>query len=212
MHIAWPIIVCEREREKHMKLQTTQSHHSGDWLWLIIDVGHNLQKALETAARIDGIAALLMCMACIVFCCGLTIPIYWFDLDSTQRFFSDAFGSLKIPQLGLYFGIASFGLLFVSTIAELFMVRLAMAGIFMVRLLIGFAFSFDMITDFMRVTQTIQHFSVYFALLGVFQSVAQWILTGLLLLLAVVGFEQLFIIACVCSIRFGWQAWRDLHV
>lgn len=167
-----------------------------------MDLPENLQRGLYVCRPIRGLAAAIMAII-LFFLCWLLWPWLWyFDIESTQAWSSAALNTLTgtlsnagIPIVTTYndnIGWFITGTTFMPTIIELFIVRFASAGIKAARILVLFFATFDMVTDWPRVSAFVDSFHM--------NGFVAFLLKVPLLLLASFGLQSLFIIFVVCGL------------
>lgn len=172
-----------------------------DWLYDLMDLPENLQRALGITRKLNGIAAGVMAFV-LFFLCWLMWPWLWyFDVESTAVWTERALDTLSttlysagLPGFEAYTtNLAWFttGATFLPTLIELFTVRFAQGGIKAAAALVIFFSTFDLVTDWPRVNEFVNA-------LGITGPVAL-LLKIPLLILASFGLQSLFIIFMVCG-------------
>ena len=173
-----------------------------NWLYDLMDLPENLQRALGIMRPIRGISAGVMA-AVLLFLCWLMWPWLWyFDVESTAVWTEKAMivlsGTLSnagMPALDTYATNASWfvtGATFLPTLIELFTVRFAQGGIKAATTLVLFFSTFDLVTDWPRVNEFVNS-------LGISNGLIAFALKIPLLILASFGLQSLFIIFAVCG-------------
>ena len=173
-----------------------------EWLFDLLDLPTNLQRGLGAVRPLRGLAAGIMAVVLLVLCWLLWPWLYYFDVESTQVWSQAALdtlgGTLHGGVLPMSDGYTSnmawfvTGTTFLPSIIELFAVRFASAGIKAARVLVLFFATFDMVTDWPRVSEFVDAYNVT-GLVGILLKLP-------LLVLASFGLESLFIIFAVCAV------------
>jgi hypothetical protein len=172
-----------------------------EWLFDLMDLPENLQRGLYVVRPIKGLAAGIMAAVLFALCWLMWPWLYYFDIESTAVWSQGALTSLTatlnnagMPIAGTYTdNIAWFltGSTFLPSIVELFTVRFASGGIKAARILVLFCATFDMVTDWPRVSAFMDAYN-----LGAWG----WLLKIPLLLLASFGLEMLFLVFAICAV------------
>jgi hypothetical protein len=176
-----------------------------EWLFDLMDLPENLQRGLYVCRPIRGLSAGVM-GGILLFLCWLLWPWLWyFDIESTQvwtdqtiQTLQPTLGNAAIPMISTYSEYAGWivtGMTFLPTLIEMFTVRFASAGIKAARLLVLFFATFDMVTDFPRVSAFVDTLNAT----GAFKLLLL-LMKAPLLLLASFGLQQLFIVFLACGI------------
>jgi len=173
-----------------------------EWLFDLLDLPTNLQRGLVAVRPLRGLAAGVMAVVLLVLCWLLWPWLYYFDIESTATWSQAALDALggtlhgaALPMRESYTSnVAWFitGTTFIPSLVELFAVRFASAGIQAARVLVLFFATFDMVTDWPRVSAFVDAYNV--------TGLVSLALKVPLLVLASFGLECLFIIFVVCAI------------
>lgn len=171
-----------------------------EWLFDLMDLPENLQRGLFVVRPIKGLAAAIMAGVLFVLCWLLWPWLYYFDIESTAVWAETALNTLSgtlynvgMPGVDAYsanIGWFVTATTFLPTLVELFTVRFASGGIKVARILVLFFSTFDLLTDWPRVSEFVDAFDM--GLIG-------WVLKVPLLLLASFGLQSLFIIFAICG-------------
>jgi hypothetical protein len=170
-----------------------------EWLFDLMDLPENLQRGLFVCRPIKGLPAGIMAAVLLALCWLLWPWLYYFDIESTAVWSQGALTSLQaamgtaMPLSDAYASNLIWfvtGSTFLPTLIELFTVRFASAGIKAARILVLFFATFDLVTDWPRVSAFIDAYA-----LGWWG----WLLKVPLLLLASFGLQSLFIIFGICG-------------
>ena len=172
-----------------------------DWLFDMMDLPDNLEKALRIVRPIKGLNAGVMAVVMFALCWLMWPWLYYFDIESTQVWTQQAYnavaGTLYNQSMPAYDSYAAnlgwfvTGSTYLPTLIELFTVRFATAGIKAARVLVIFFATFDLVTDWPRT-------SAFIDALGL-NGPLGFALKVPLLLLASFGLQSLFIIFLVCG-------------
>lgn len=182
-----------------------------NWLFELMDLPENLQRALDIAKPIRGLSALIMA-GVLFFLCWLMWPALWyFDVESTAVWTEKAITAMgntmangAIPLMDTYSTNAGWfvtGFTFLPTLIELFTARFAQGGIKVASALVIFFSTFDLVTDWPRVSEFIDALDVN-GMIGLALKVP-------LLILASFGFQSLFIIFLVTGVALLMQGRKD---
>ena len=173
-----------------------------EWLFDLLDLPTNLQRGLSAVRGLRGLAAGIMAVVLLCLCWLLWPWLWYFDIESTAVWSQAALDTLggTLHGAALPWGdsftsnMAWFvtGTTFLPSIIELFAVRFASAGIKAARVLVLFFATFDMVTDWPRVSEFVDAYNVT-GLVGILLKLP-------LLVLASFGLESLFIIFAVCAV------------
>lgn len=172
-----------------------------EWLFDLMDLPENLQRGLFVVRPIKGLAAGIMAAVLFALCWLMWPWLYYFDIESTAVWSEGALhalgatlGSAALPLADSYASNAAWfitGSTFIPSLVELFTVRFASGGIKAARVLVVFFATFDLVTDWPRVSAFMDSFD-----LGLFG----FVLKIPLLLLASFGLECLFIVFLICGV------------
>lgn len=172
-----------------------------EWLFDLLDLPENLQRGLYVVRPIKGLSAGIMAAVLFALCWLLWPWLWFFDIESTMVWSQVALDTLQttlnntaLPMNDSYtanIGWFITGSTFIPSLVELFTVRFASGGIKAARVLVLFFCTFDLLTDWPRVSAFVDGFD-----LGLFGLV----LKVPLLLLASFGLESLFIIFGICGV------------
>jgi hypothetical protein len=184
-----------------------------NWLFDLMDLPDNLQRALGICRSIRGLSALIMA-GVLFFLCWLMWPALWyFDIESTAVWTDQAIQAMGAtlssgaPLMDTYTSNAGWfvtGFTFLPTLIELFTARFAQGGIKVASALVIFFSTFDLVTDWPRVNEFINALGVE-GPMGLALKIP-------LLILASFGFQSLFIIFLVCGFALLLQARQDRAV
>ena len=178
-----------------------------EWLYDFMDLPENLQRGLYVCRPIRGLSAFIMATVLLALCWLLWPWLWYFDIESTQVWTQQGLASLQptLSNVGIPLGemyrenVAWIitGTTFLPTIIELFTVRFASGGIKAARTLVMFFATFDLVTDWPRVSAFVDSFDVD---IGIFAAPILFLLKVGLLLLASFGLQMLFIVFGLCSL------------
>lgn len=182
-----------------------------DWLFELMDLPDNLQKALGIVRPIRGVSAAVFAVV-LFFLCWLMWPwLYYFDIESTAIWTERALMALQtalnsgvMPGASAYATYAGWfvtGATFLPTLIELFTARFAQGGLKVASALVIFFSTFDLVTDWPRVSEFVDTLGVE-PLIGLALKLP-------LLILASFGFQSLFIIFLVCGFVLILQFRQD---
>lgn len=182
-----------------------------DWLFELMDLPDNLQKALGIVRPIRGVSAAVFAVV-LFFLCWLMWPwLYYFDIESTAIWTERALMALQtalnsgvMPGAATYATYAGWfvtGATFLPTLIELFTARFAQGGLKVASALVIFFSTFDLVTDWPRVSEFVDTLGVE-PLIGLALKLP-------LLILASFGFQSLFIIFLVCGFVLILQFRQD---
>jgi len=168
-------------------------------LYDMLDLPENLQRGLYVCRPITGLAAGIMA-AVLCALCWLMWPWLWFfDIESTAVWSEAALAGLTwgstMPLGDTYTSNLSWfvvGSTFLPSIVEMFTVRFASGGIKAARILVMFFATFDLVTDWPRVSAFVDTYKSLPWLLGFGLKLP-------LLVLASFGLEMLFIVFGICA-------------
>lgn len=173
-----------------------------EWLFDLLDLPTNLQRGLGAVRPLRGLAAGIMAVVLLCLCWLLWPWLWYFDIESTAVWSQAALDTLGQTLHGAALPMGeSFtsnmawfvtGTTFLPSIIELFAVRFASAGIQAARVLVLFFATFDLVTDFPRVSAFVDAYG-FTGLVGILLKLP-------LLVLASFGLESLFIIFAVCAV------------
>ena len=169
-----------------------------EFLYDMMDLPENLQRGLYVCRPIRGLAAGIMAAVLLALCWLMWPWLWYFDIESTAVWSEAALRGLTwgstMPLSDAYTAnLAWFvtGSTFLPSLIELFTVRFASAGIKAARVLVLFFCTFDLITDWPRVSAFVDAYTL------------PWLIGfGLklpLLVLASFGLEMLFIVFAICA-------------
>ncbi|MEI8164915.1 MAG: hypothetical protein WCG26_00990 [Chloroflexales bacterium] len=172
-----------------------------DWLLDLMDLPDNLERGLMIVRPVRGLNAGIMAAVLLGLCWLMWPWLYYFDIESTAVWSTAALDSLGgtlagagMPMSDSYnanIGWFVTGSTFLPTLIELFTVKFATGGIKAARVLVLFFATFDLVTDYPRVSEFVDVFNLGFWGLA---------LKVPLLLLASFGFQSLFIVFGVCGV------------
>jgi hypothetical protein len=172
-----------------------------EWLFDLMDLPENLQRGLFVVRPIKGLAAGIMAAVLFALCWLLWPWLWYFDIESTAVWSEAALtalgatlGSAALPMANSYASNTAWfitGSTFIPSLVELFTVRFASGGIKAARILVLFFATFDLVTDWPRVSEFLDGFNL--GLWGLALKVP-------LLLLASFGLESLFIVFLICGV------------
>lgn len=185
-----------------------------NWLFELMDLPDNLQRALGIVRGIRGISALVFAIV-LFYLCWLMWPWLWyFDIESTAVWTDKALqaigatlGNAAMPGFETYTANAGWfvtGATFLPTLIELFTARFAQGGLKIASVLVIFFSTFDLVTDRPRVWEFVDTLGVD-GLVGLALKIP-------LLVLASFGFQSLFIIFLVCGGALLMQFRQDRQV
>jgi len=173
-----------------------------NWLFDLLDLPANLQRGLGAVRGLRGLSAGVMAVVLMALCWLLWPWLWYFDIESTAVWSQAALDTLgqtlhgaALPMGdGYTSNMAWFitGTTFIPSLVELFAVRFASAGIQAARVLVLFFCTFDMVTDFPRVSSFVDAYGV--------TGLVSILLKVPLLMLASFGLESLFIIFAICAV------------
>ncbi len=173
-----------------------------EWIFDFMDLPENLQRGLFVCRPIRGLSAGLMAAVLLSLCWLLWPWLWYFDIESTLVWSQHALNALQptLAHAGMPIndsyatnvGWFVTGSTFLPSIVELFTVRFASAGIKAARILVLFFATFDLATDWPRVSAFIDTYEL--------NGVVAFVLKVPLLVLASFGLEMLFIVFMICGI------------
>lgn len=182
-----------------------------EWLYDLMDVPENLQRGLSAVRPIKGPAAALMAVVLFGLCWLIWPWMYHFDVESTAQWtalalerLAPTLGNTGIPGQSSYaenIGWFVTAMTFLPSILEAFAVRFASARIKAATILVLFFATFDLVTDWPRVSEFIDAFNITIG--GGIVALAMKV--GLLML-ASFGLQALFIVFLVCGFYAAMNA------
>lgn len=170
-----------------------------EFLYDLMDLPENLQRGLYVCRPIKGLPAGIMAAVLLAVCWLMWPWLWYFDIESTA-IWSDAalrgltWGSTMPMSEAYTANLAWFvtGSTFLPSLIELFTVRFASGGIKAARVLVLFFATFDLVTDWPRVSAFIDAYKLN-GLIG-------FALKLPLLVLASFGLEMLFVVFVICGV------------
>jgi hypothetical protein len=180
--------------------------------WDAIDVSTNIKRGLTAIRGISGLPALILFAALAGINFGLFWLVWTFDIASTLDWSDQAANKIAsmsntsaAPMMGQYAGYVVLALTLLPTLTELFGSIFAKAQIVFASWLV-FAFSlFDMLTDWPRVVEFFDGFTMAADGGGPLGWLAFYALRIVWLFMASFGFEALLVVFAVCMVALLLQ-------
>ncbi len=169
-----------------------------EFLYDLMDLPENLQRGLFVCRPIKGLSAGLMAAVLLALCWLMWPWLWYFDIESTAVWSEAALRGLtwgsSMPLSDSYTANLSWfitGSTFLPSIVELFTVRFASGGIKAARVLVLFFATFDLVTDWPRVSAFVDAYQLH--------GLISFALKLPLLVLASFGLEMLFVVFAICA-------------
>jgi hypothetical protein len=172
-----------------------------------LDLGEALRRSCASVRGMHGTEARIKGLALLAVAAGLTPLVWYFDVQPTANWIGGASGNL-LASLPAALALAAplFGVL-LHLLPTLFETVLPRGVIFADWLTYGAA-AFDATTDWPRVRDTMEAAWSHFAAFGPLQGAAWHIARILLLAMATIGFEIIWVVCVVCGFMLLIQSFR----
>lgn len=187
-----------------------------------LDMAGNLQRAIRGLSGLGGVEALGLAIGLLLFDVPIGALCWHFDVRPTivatsaiaVSILASLPGAGGLPpdadqatqQIASYIAIIGQLLTLLPTLAEFTMPRLAAAGFRVAGIMVYSLAIFDAFTDWQPVKVIMDGARAGFDSFGLLALPVWWLARLILLFMATIGFEMIFVITLVCALHLLWQS------